>query len=180
MEPREDPDSSVNLQEAERRYDELEKRLIGKHEAATHEESKILERWHTMTTTAATHEESEILVRQHTTTTVAGTDDEAEILEQHTMTTTAAAKDVTTAAITNEETEILEQPTAVTAARKEETSDSKDQELSALIERPKNMDRKRQGSGERHQQEDQTGNQRQHKRSKKREKYMIFLKNSKE
>ena len=48
----------------------------------------------------------------------------------------------TTAAITNEETEILEQLTAVTVACKEETIDSKDQELLALIERRKNMDRK--------------------------------------
>ena len=48
----------------------------------------------------------------------------------------------TTAAITNEETEILEQLTAVTVACKEETIDSEDQELLALIERRKNMDRK--------------------------------------
>ena len=48
----------------------------------------------------------------------------------------------TTAAITNEETEILEQLTAVTVACKEETIDSKDQELLDLIERRKNMDRK--------------------------------------
>ena len=48
----------------------------------------------------------------------------------------------TTAAITNEETEILEQLTAVTVACKEETIDSKDQELLALIQRRKNMDRK--------------------------------------
>ena len=48
----------------------------------------------------------------------------------------------TTAAITNEETEILTQLTAVTEACKEETIDSKDQELLALIERRKNMDRK--------------------------------------
>ena len=52
MEPREDPDSSENIQEVERRYDELEKRSIGKHEAAAREESEILERKHTMTTTA--------------------------------------------------------------------------------------------------------------------------------
>ena len=51
MEPREDPDSPENLQEVERRYDELEKRLTGKHEAAAHEESEILDRKHTMTTT---------------------------------------------------------------------------------------------------------------------------------
>ena len=65
---------------------------------------------------------------------------------------TAAAKNVaeilerkhaaTTAAVANEEAEILEQHTAVTTARKEEMIDSKDQELLALIERPKNMDRK--------------------------------------
>ena len=48
----------------------------------------------------------------------------------------------TTAAITNEEKERLEQLTAVTAACKEEAIDSKDQELLALIERRKNMDRK--------------------------------------
>ena len=72
-----------------RRYDELEKRLTGKREAAAHEESEILE-------------------RQHTTTTAAAANDEAEILEQHTV---------------------------VTAARKEETIDSKDQELLSLIER---------------------------------------------
>ena len=48
----------------------------------------------------------------------------------------------TTAAITNEETEIFELLTAVTVACKEETIDSEDQELLALIERRKNMDRK--------------------------------------
>ena len=48
----------------------------------------------------------------------------------------------TAGAITNEETEILGQLAAVTVACKEETIDSKDQELLALIERRKNMDRK--------------------------------------
>ena len=49
----------------------------------------------------------------------------------------------TTAAITNEETEILEQLTAVTEACKEETIDSKDQELLALIERRKKTSARR-------------------------------------
>ena len=48
----------------------------------------------------------------------------------------------TSAAIINEETEILEQLTAVTEACKEEAIDSKDQELLALIERRKKIDRK--------------------------------------
>ena len=79
-----------------------------------------------------------------------------EILEQKLAATTAA--------ITNEETEILEQLTAVTVACKEETIDSKDQELLALIERRKKKHgQKRQGPGERHQQINQTGYQRQQK-----------------
>ena len=51
----------------ERRYDELEKRLTGKHEAAAREEPETSERKHTMTTAVAPN-------------------DEVEILEQHTMT----------------------------------------------------------------------------------------------
>ena len=144
--PREDPDSSEKLQEIERRYVELGKRFTGKHEATAHDESEILERQHTMKTAAATHEESEILERQHTTTTSAAANDEAEILgQQHATRATAAAKHVavrlgqkhaaTAGAIANEGAEMLEQHTAVTVARKEETIDSKDQELSALIER---------------------------------------------
>ena len=71
MEPREDPDSSEKLQEIDRIYDELEKRFIGTHEAAAHEESEILERQHTMTTAAATHEESETLESTRRTATAA-------------------------------------------------------------------------------------------------------------
>ena len=123
------------------------------YEAAARQESEILDRQHTMTTTAATHEEAEIL-EQHTMTTAAAANDETEILEQKHAATAAG--------ITNEETEILEQSTAVTAARNEETIDGKDQEFLALIERRKNG-QKRQGPSERHQQEDQTGNQRQQK-----------------
>ena len=48
----------------------------------------------------------------------------------------------TTAAITNEETEMLEQLTAVTVACKEETIDSTDKELLALIRKKEKMDRK--------------------------------------
>ena len=132
MEPREDTDSSENLQEVERRYDELD-RLTGKHEATAHEQSEILERKHTMTA-AATYDEAETLEQQHATRETAAATHVAEIFEQKHAATTAA--------ITNEETEILEQPMGVTATRKEETVDGKDQELSALTERPKNMDRK--------------------------------------
>ena len=64
-----------------RRYDEFEKRLTGKHEAASPEESEILERKHAAKTTAVTNDEN--------------------------------------------------------GARKEETIDSKDQELFALIGRRK-------------------------------------------
>ena len=40
MKPHGDPGSSEKFQEIERRYDELEKRLTGKHEAAAQEESE--------------------------------------------------------------------------------------------------------------------------------------------
>ena len=84
----------------------------------------------------------------------------------------------TTAAITNEETEILLQLTAVTAACKEEAIDSKDQELLALIERRKNMDRKDKAQvRDISKKINQTGYQRQQKIQKTR-KYMISLKNS--
>ena len=106
-------------------------------------------------------------------TTAAAANDETEILEQQATRATAAAKDVAevldqkhaamTAAITNEQTEILKQSTALIVARKEEAIGGKDQELLTLIERRKDMDRKKQGPSERHQQEDQTGYQRQHK-----------------
>ena len=85
----------------------------------------------------------------------------------------------TTAAITNEETEILEQFKAVTVECKEETIDSKDQELLALIERRKKHGQKRQGPSERHQQEDQSNRVSETtKDPKDMRKYMIFLKNS--
>ena len=45
VQSREDPDSSENLQEVERRSDELEKTFTGKHEAAP-DESEIHERKH--------------------------------------------------------------------------------------------------------------------------------------
>ena len=97
-------------QEIDRRCDELEKRFTGKHEAAAHEESERLERQHTQTTAATTHEESEKLERQHA---------------------------ATTAASANEETAMFDQRTALTAARKEETIDSKDQELLAASKNQK-------------------------------------------
>ena len=66
----------------------------------------------------------ELLERQHTTRTAAAASDEAQILEQQHATIATA--------VANEETEIIEQHTAVTA-RKEETIDSIDQELLALM-----------------------------------------------
>ena len=69
--PREDPESSEKLQEVERRHDELEKRLTGKHEAAAHEEGEILELQHTTTTAAAAHDVAEILGKKHAATTTA-------------------------------------------------------------------------------------------------------------
>ena len=77
MEPREDPEPSEKMHEIERRYDELEERLTGKHEVAAHEESEILGRKHPMASAAATHEESEIL-EQHTMKTAAAANDETE------------------------------------------------------------------------------------------------------
>ena len=62
--------SHPKIQEIERRYDELAKRFIGKHEAAAHAESDILEKQQT-TTAAATNKDGEILEQQHTTTTAA-------------------------------------------------------------------------------------------------------------
>ena len=71
------------------------------------------------------------------------------------------------------------QHTVVTAARKEETIDSKDQELQALIEKTKTMDRK-----DKAQVRDISKKIKQGTRDKKDPKYMrkfiIFLKNSKE
>ena len=112
MEPHEDPHSSENIEEVERRFDELDKRLFDKNEAAAHEESEILERKHTMTTTATTHEESEILERQHTTTAAAATNDEAEIVEQHHAPRATAMR-----RRQHSQTERHEQHTAVTAAQ---------------------------------------------------------------
>ena len=60
IDPREDPDSSENIRGKSNKDDELEKRLTGKHDAAAHEESEILERKHTMTpTAAATNDEAD-------------------------------------------------------------------------------------------------------------------------
>ena len=89
-----------------------------------------------MTTSAATHAESQILERKHTMKTATAADDETEILEQQRETRgTGTAKDVaevlelkyaaTMAPITNEETEILEQHTAVTAWKKRSIAKAK-------------------------------------------------------
>ena len=99
----------------------------------------------------------------------AAANDETEIIEQQQVTIeTPAAKAVTevleqkhaatTMAITNAETETLGQHAAATA-----TIDGKYQELLTFIGRRRNVDRKRQGPSERHQQEDQTVHQRQQK-----------------
>ena len=87
LKPRDVPSSSAILHEIEQRYEELDKRLNGEQEAATHEESERLERKHEV----ATHQKSEIPERLHTTTTAATTEDDAEILEQHATTTAAVA-----------------------------------------------------------------------------------------
>ena len=58
METREGPEPSVKIQDNERRYDELQERFTGKHEATVHKEAEILERQQTTTTTAATSEEA--------------------------------------------------------------------------------------------------------------------------
>ena len=158
--------------------------------AATNNDGEEILEQYTMTLAAAAKEESQIRVRKHKKTTTAATKGEVEILEWHAMKTAVAANDeseihqqqqvtrekpaakdvaeileqkhaATTVAITNEETETLEQRAAATAARKEETIDGKDQELLTLIGRRRNMDRKRQGPSERHQQEDQSAYQRQ-------------------
>ena len=94
---------------------------------------KILQRQHTITTAAAAHDESETLEEPHGPTATAVATYVAEIVEQRHAATTAA--------IANEETEIFQQHPAVKVARKEETIDSKDQELLAVIERRKKMDR---------------------------------------
>ena len=101
MEPRADPDSSENLKEVERRYDEREKRLIGKHDVAAHEESEVLERrqqltmkqkifeQHTMKTADA-DDETGIFEQQHLTRATVAAKDAAEVLEQKHAATTAA------------------------------------------------------------------------------------------
>ena len=76
MESRKDPDSSETHKEIERRYDELEKKFIGKHEAAAHKESELLERQHTLTTAAATYVAG-IPEQKYSATTVAIANEEA-------------------------------------------------------------------------------------------------------
>ena len=116
----------------------------GQHEAATHEESKMLQRKHTTTTTAAAHEESEILERQHTTKTAATIEDGVEVLEQHTLTTAAAAQEEsqilerkhmkTMTAATRDEEEIFEQLTMKTAAATNDESEILEQQQATRAE----------------------------------------------